>query len=100
MTALTKSELVLRINERCTMLTQAETKNALDAVLGTINEALGLGVRVHIQKFGAFNVKLRNARRARNPKNGEAVYVPAKYVPCFRVSSELALNLRDKVTKA
>jgi len=50
---------------------------------------------VELRGFGVFDVKQRQARIARNPKNGEAVAVPAKKVPFFRMGK----NMKDRINK-
>jgi integration host factor subunit beta len=44
---------------------------------------------VELRGFGSFKVKSRNPRKARNPRTGESVDVPAKLVPYFKASNEL-----------
>ena len=44
---------------------------------------------------GVFDVKEREARIARNPKNGSAVAVPAKNVPYFRMGK----RMKDRLNK-
>ena len=95
MRALTKSELIDRIFARLPNLTSREAEFAVNEVLRTTVS----GVRVEIRGFGSFSVKHREARKGRNPRTGEAVQVPAKYVPYFRAGKEIrdALNERMKV---
>ena len=99
MRALTKSELIDRIFARLPNLTSREAEFAVNEVLRTTVSALSRGVRVEIRGFGSFSVKHREARKGRNPRTGEAVQVPAKYVPYFRAGQEIrdALNERMKV---
>ena len=47
------------------------------------------GDEVSIAGFGAFVVKHRKARTARNPKTGAAVNVPAMKVPKFKAGKGL-----------
>ena len=47
------------------------------------------GERIEIRGFGTFKVRERRARRARNPRSGTEVMVPAKLVPVFKPSKEL-----------
>ena len=54
-----------------------------------ITEALARGERVELRGFGAFSVKKRDARTGRNPRTGEAVEVPEKYVPFFKTGKDL-----------
>ena len=58
-----------------------------------VTDAMSRGDRVELRGFGAFSVKKRDARVGRNPRTGEAVEVPARRVPVFKVSKEL----KDKV---
>jgi len=96
MKALTKSELIDRIFEHHLSLTNREAEGAVNEVLRAINCALGSGIRVEYRGFGTFNLKWHNARQGRNPKTGEAVHVPAKYVPRFQPGKELREALNKK----
>ena len=77
-------------------LTRKDAEAALCAMSDIIAESLKNGEKVQIVGFGAFEVKERPARKARNPKTGEKVDVPAKYVPHFKPGKEL----RDRVDTA
>ncbi len=92
--ALTKSELIGKVFERHPSLTQHEAAQAVNEVLKTMVSAMGRGVRVEIRGFGSFNLKYRAAREGRNPRTGDSVHVPAKFVPHFRAGKEIrdALN--------
>jgi integration host factor subunit beta len=57
--------------------------------LETVAIALAEGKHLEIRGFGTFKVRERRARRARNPRSGEEVLVPAKLVPVFKPSKEL-----------
>jgi nucleoid DNA-binding protein len=58
-------------------------------LLAAISKALSDGHHLEIRGFGTFKVRERRARRARNPRSGEEVLVPAKLVPVFKPSKEL-----------
>jgi integration host factor subunit beta len=45
--------------------------------------------RVEIRGFGSFSLSYRQPRVGRNPKSGEAVRVPGKYVPYFKAGKEM-----------
>ena len=51
--------------------------------------------RVELRGFGVFGSKERDARIARNPKNGSVVAVPAKKIPYFRMGK----NMKDRLNK-
>ena len=54
-----------------------------------IAESLKNGEKVQIVGFGAFEVKERPARKARNPKTGEDIPIPATKVPAFKAGKAL-----------
>ena len=85
---MTKSELVSAITEKAG-LKKKQAEAALNAIIEVITEALKKGESVEIRGFGAFLMKERAPRVARNPKTGEKVKVPAKLVPAFRPGKEL-----------
>ena len=62
---------------------------AVTEILGAIHAALVHGDRVEIRRFGVFDLNHRTPRQARNPKTGEPVAVPAKWVPAFKAGKEL-----------
>lgn len=71
-------------------LSKADSKTALDAVLGAITNALKEGDKVAILGFGTFSLNERPAREGINPSNGEKIQIAAKKVVKFKAGSELA----------
>ena len=61
----------------------------VDGMLDAVSRALSDGKHLEIRGFGTFKVRERRARRARNPRSGSEVLVPAKLVPVFKPSKEL-----------
>ena len=45
--------------------------------------------RIELRNFGVFEVKKRAARNARNPRTGDKVLVPEKYVVTFKPGKEM-----------
>ena len=88
-----KSELIAKICEAHPNLVQRDVELVVSTVFNEIAEALAKGDRVELRGFGAFSVKLREARTARNPRTGEMVDVPEKRVPFFRAGKELRERL-------
>lgn len=66
-----------------------DVENIVNAILDEITDALATGNRVELRGFGAFSVKNRPARSARNPKTGDQVSVDEKWVPFFKTGKEL-----------
>ena len=90
-----KSDLILKILESEPTLYKKDANKIVDVFFDTISKAISNGERVELRGFGVFDVKQRQARIARNPKNGEAVAVPAKKIPFFRMGK----NMKDRINK-
>lgn len=87
---MTKSELIDRLADHRPDMTQRDAGRAVRLILDQMIEALAEGSgRVEIRGFGSFSARYRPARRGRNPKTGEPVDVPAKYVAHFIPGKEL-----------
>lgn len=65
------------------------SEEVVDFVFDTIAKTLKKGEEVAIAGFGAFTVKRRAARTARNPRTGEMVQVAATNVPKFKAGKGL-----------
>ena len=89
-----KSKLAAAVaNENSGILTLQEAEKAVDAAFAAVADALGKGKRAEARGFGAFSVRLKPARLARNPRTGESVNVAAKNVVVFKPGKEL----RDRI---
>ena len=85
---MTKKEIVKRISEDIG-LTQLKTKDIVQRTLDAIIDTLVTEGRIELRNFGVFEVKRRAPRKARNPRTGEKVYVPAKNVVTFKPGKEM-----------
>jgi integration host factor subunit beta len=95
-----KSDLVLKIAEQNPHLYQRDVENIVNAILDTIADALARGDRVELRGFGAFSVKRRDARTARNPRTGETISVSEKVIPVFKTGKEMRVRLNQAAPKA
>lgn len=93
---MTKSELIQKLAERNPHLYMRDVEKIVDTIFEEITAALADGDRVELRGFGAFSVKHRDARMARNPRTGESVHVEAKKLPFFKTGKAL----RDSLNKA
>jgi nucleoid DNA-binding protein len=93
---MTKADLVDTISGE-TGVSRHHTGIIVDGVLDAICRALSEGRHIEIRGFGTFKVRERRARRARNPRSGSEVLVPAKLVPVFKPSKELKAQVLDGV---
>jgi integration host factor subunit beta len=92
---MTKADLVKRLADANPHLTMRDVERIVATVFDRIGAALARGDRVELCGFGAFSVRARGARPARNPCAGERVAVPDKAVPHFRTGKELRERLQD-----
>lgn len=90
---MTKSELIQALNERQNQLAVRDVELGVRTILDTITEALMDGDRVEIRGFGSFSLHYRKPRTGRNPRTGELVDVPSKFVAHFKTG----LDLKERV---
>jgi DNA-binding protein HU-beta len=65
-------------------------EQALNRVLGATANSVAKGDKGALISFGTFFVSERAAHEGRNPKNGEAIRIPAGKAVWFRASKMLA----------
>ena len=86
---MTKSELIARLAERFPQLVAKDADFAVKMILDALTAALVRSDRIEIRGFGSFALNYRPPRVGRNPKSGDKVQVPEKYVPHFKAGKEL-----------
>lgn len=92
---MTKSELIAVLAEKNPNLYLRDLERIVDTVFNEIIGALANGDRVELRGFGAFSVKRRAARTARNPRTGASVTVGAKALPFFKCGKDLRDHLNS-----
>lgn len=65
-------------------LTRKDAEAAVCAMSEIIADSLRSGEKVQIVGFGAFEIKERPARKARNPKTGEEIQIGARRSAIFK----------------
>ena len=91
---MTKKDIVRAIAAK-TETPQLRIKNIVQLTFETICELLAQDERLEIRNFGVFEVRTRQARKARNPRTGEIVDSPEKRVVSFKPGK----MMEDKVQK-
>ncbi|MEX0935705.1 MAG: HU family DNA-binding protein [Gemmatimonadota bacterium] len=87
---MTKADLVEEVAEAIGPgVTKKDCALIVDGFLNAVKKALMNGENIEIRGFGTFKVRRRKARKARNPRTGESVRVPERYVPVFKPSKQL-----------
>ena len=86
---MTKSELIVRLAARYPQLVAKDAEFAVKTILDAMILSLVKGQRIEIRGFGSFGLNYRPPRTGRNPKSGDKVQVPEKFVPHFKAGKEL-----------
>ena len=90
-----KAELVSKVAES-TNQSKALTRDVLEKFLEAVGDTLSAGNNIEIRGFGSFKVKKRKAQVARNPRTGEQVNIPSRFVPAFKPSRNLVKRVAKK----
>ena len=93
---MTRAELIQQLSVRFPQLTAPDIDLSVRAILDEMVRAMTNGERVEIRGFGSFNLNYRPQRKGRNPKTGETLMVPAKFVPRFKPGKELRKRVDDR----
>lgn len=99
---MTKSELIESLARKQSHLAHKDVELAVKSLLEQMSQALATGKRIEIRGFGSFSLHYRPPRVGRNPKTGESVSLPGKYVPHFKPGKELRERVnasKESITK-
>jgi len=80
-----KTQIIEKVAEG-NKISKTMVARVINRALSVIQESLSRNEKVTIRGFGTFYMVLRGAREYRNPRTGERVKVPAKWVLRFRAS--------------
>jgi len=78
-----------RLADLYPQLQTRDTELVVKVMLDALSNTLSKGDRAEIRGFGSFGLNYRPPRQGRNPKTGDKVKVPAKYIPHFKAGKEL-----------
>jgi integration host factor subunit beta len=85
---MTKKDMAKAIAEKVGVhLTRAQ--EIVQGVFDGITDTLAQEGRIELRNFGVFEVKKRKPRKARNPRTGASVKVPAKLVVTFKAGRDM-----------
>lgn len=85
---MTKSELINALADKHSHLSQKDVELSVKIIIEQMAESLANNKKIEVRYFGSFSLHYRKARTGRNPKTGEAVALPPKYVPHFKPGKE------------
>ena len=95
---MTKQEIV-DVVSNATGLTKVETEAIMNGIMSTIIDSLANNKRVELRGFGAFGIKHRMPKKARNPGTGDPIYLPERYVPTFKPSKLMRSRVNELINK-
>lgn len=95
---MTKSELIERLSGEQNHLSQSDVELAVRCILEQMSRALSEGERIEIRGFGSFSLHYRPPRMGRNPRTGESVALPGKYVPHFKPGKALRERVNERAS--
>lgn len=87
-----KKEITARIAKDAGITLQ-QAQKAFASLLEGIKADLKAGKKVNLSGFGSFEVRIREARKGRNPKTGEAIAIPSKKRIKFNPSRQFKYSL-------
>ena len=69
----------------------------LNESFSQIIKALSNNEKIELRGFGTFSVKHRLPKKARNPKTGDPIFLPERYVPVFKPSKLMKKTVNEKL---
>ena len=97
---MTKSEIIEMIAQKQMHLPLKDVELSIKHILDLMSNSLSNGRRIEIRGFGSFSLHYRAPRIGRNPKTGEPVSLPGKYVPHFKPGKDLKMQVDRGKEKA
>ena len=88
-----RTDLAARVGQKLGM-DEKTADEAVKAVFAAITDALAEDEKVSIVGFGAFTAKTREAHAARNPADGEVVWVEESRCVTFKAGQTLKESLK------
>ena len=95
-----RSEIIEMIAHKQMHLPLKDVELSIKHILDLMSNSLSNGRRIEIRGFGSFSLHYRAPRIGRNPKTGEPVSLPGKYVPHFKPGKDLKMQVNKGKEKA
>jgi len=95
---MTKSDLI-KILALKANLPNKRAEQVVNLIFDSMSETLQKGRHIELRGFGSFVSKHYPAYNGRNPKTGEVIQVPEKYLPAFKVGKDLRERVDGKSRK-
>ena len=86
----TGGEIADELSDAFPDIPTSKARDAFRTILHAMQNALIRGDRIEIRGFGSFAPRYRQGGMRRNPRSGEKVYAPARWVVIFRAGRTCA----------
>lgn len=90
-----KSDLIENLTRKLNHFSRDDIEQSVKNILELMSQSLSNGERIELRGFGSFTLHHRPARIGRNPKTGEAIPLPARFIPHFKPSVELRKRVNE-----
>lgn len=94
-----KKEVIQQIAAKL-QLDQTLVRRVVQCCLDSIIDIVVSDGRLELRNFGVFEVKQRAARKARNPRTNEEVFVPAKQVVTYQPGKNVVKRVQGSRSAA
>jgi len=92
---MTKADLVEGVAAQAVGMSRKSAAELVDSIFDAIRRAIRNEGRFSYPRFGTWSVRLRRARRGRNPRTGAEIRIAAARTVGFRPAKELKATLRN-----
>ena len=94
MANITKTDLVKNVAQK-TEMSKKDVAIVLDGLTEEIMNEVAKRNKVQLIGFGTFEAHHRNARKGRNPQNGEEIEISATEVPVFKAGKAFKESVKN-----
>ena len=94
-----KSQLINKLADLYPSFLRKDLEKAVNILFKEIVNSLVRGSRVELRKFGTFQTRIRQARKARNPRTGQEIMIEEKRFAFFKMSLEMKKRLNKNFKK-
>jgi integration host factor subunit beta len=91
-----RSDLTRKLAEQYPQYTAKDIELVVKVILDSMTSTLAKGGRIEMRDFGSLGLNYRPPRKGRNPKTGESINIPGKYLPHFKMGKELRERVDSK----
>jgi DNA-binding protein HU-beta len=93
-----KADIITNISDK-TGIPKVDILVTLETFFKEIKQTVQEGETVSIRGFGSFTTKKRAAKKGRNIKKNEEIFIPAHYIPSFKPAKEFMNSLKEVEVK-